>query len=238
MARQWRSLLQALLSSTKSMMSESGPHWTKVATPPVIARAGQFAQSGISTCLASSRSIARTPDPRFSQDLAAMRLLQLDVASFRLLLPSRRNVTISITCQAIFESWELLGDGPFLFPIDAQARLGLIKGMAKSRIFIENVPGFYLWMYKDAQTGLMLINMANFDLLNDQALTPQLLRASKPMYALPATIPTETVNTLSSLTHLPGDPTMHFTHVAIGLDVVDKYPESDGLFRHHISERL
>ena len=135
------------------------------------------------------------------------------------------------------ESWELLGDGPFLFPIDAQARLGLIKDMAKSRIFVENMSGFYLRMYKDAQTGLMLINMADFDLLNDQTLTPQLLRASKPMYALPATIATEIVNTLSSLTHLPGDPTLHFTHVAIGLDVVDKYPESNGLFRHYISER-
>ena len=40
------------------------------------------------------------------------------------------------------ESWELPGDGPFLFPIDAQAKLGLIKDMARSRIFIENKPGF------------------------------------------------------------------------------------------------
>ena len=90
------------------------------------------------------------------------------------------------------ESWELPGDGPFLFPIDAQAKLGLIKDMARSRIFIENKPGFYLRMYKDAKTGLMLINVADFDLLNDQALTPQLLRASKPMYALAATIPPPT----------------------------------------------
>ena len=82
----------------------------------------------------------------------------------------------------------------------------------------------------------MLINMADFDLLNDQALEPQLLRASMPMYALPATIPTEPVNTLSSFTPLPENPTLHFTHVAIGLDVVDEYPESGGLFRHYISE--
>ena len=81
------------------------------------------------------------------------------------------------------EPWELPGDGPFLFPIDAQAKLGLIKNMAKSRIFIENKPGFYLRMYKDAKTGLMLINVADFDLLNDQALTAQLLRESKLMYA-------------------------------------------------------
>ena len=47
-------------------------------------------------------------------------------------------------------------------------------------------------MYKDAKTGLMLIYVADFDLLNDQALTPQLLRASKPMYALAATIPPPT----------------------------------------------
>ena len=40
------------------------------------------------------------------------------------------------------ESWELPGDGPFLFPIDAQANLGLITDMARSRIFIENKPGF------------------------------------------------------------------------------------------------
>ena len=90
------------------------------------------------------------------------------------------------------ESWELPGDGPFLFPIDAQAKLGLIKDMARSRIFIENKPGFHLRMYKDAKTGLMLINVADFDLLNDQALTPQLLRASKPMYALASTIPPPT----------------------------------------------
>ena len=90
------------------------------------------------------------------------------------------------------ESWELPGDGPFLFPIDAQAKLGLIKDMAKSRIFIENKPGFHLRIYKDAKTGLMLISVADFDLLNDQALTPQLLRASKPMYALAATIPPPT----------------------------------------------
>ena len=38
-----------------------------------------------------------------------------------------------------FESWELPGDGPFLFPIDAQAKLGLIKDMARSRIFIESL---------------------------------------------------------------------------------------------------
>ena len=47
-------------------------------------------------------------------------------------------------------------------------------------------------MYKDAKTGLMLINVADFDLLNDHALTPQLLRASKTMYALAATIPPPT----------------------------------------------
>ena len=147
------------------------------------------------------------------------------------------------------ESWELPGDGPFLFPIDAQARLGLTKDMAKSRIFIENKPGFYLRLYKDAKTGRMLINVADFDLLNDQALTPQLLRASKPMYALAATIPPPTcitggataggehVDILRSLVHLPGNHTLRFTHVAIGLDVMDEYPDTDGHFRRYISER-
>ena len=147
------------------------------------------------------------------------------------------------------ESWELPGDGPFLFPIDAQAKLGLIKDMAKSRAFIENKPCFYLRIYKDAKTGLMLINVADFDLLNDQALTPQLLRASKPMYALATTIlpPTcltggatasrEHVDILRSLAPLPGNHTLRFTHVAIGLDVIDEYPDTDGHFRRCISER-
>ena len=125
--------------------------------------------------------------------------------------------------------------------------LGVIKDMARSRIFIENKPGFHLRMYKDAKTGLMLINVADFNLLNDQALTPQLLRASKPLYALAATIPPPTcltggtnasgehVDILRSLTRLPGNHTLRFTHVAIGLDVMDEYPGTDGLSRRYIS---
>ena len=134
-------------------------------------------------------------------------------------------------------------------PINAQAKLGLIKDMARSRIFVENKPRFYLRMYKDAQTGLRLINVADFDLLNDEALTRQLLRASKPMYALAATTPPPTcltggatasgehVDILRSLTRLPGNHTLRFTHVAIGLDVMDEYPDTDGHFRRYISER-
>ena len=38
---------------------------------------------------------------KISQDLAAMRLPQLDVTSSRLHMPSRPNVTTSITCQAL-----------------------------------------------------------------------------------------------------------------------------------------
>ena len=73
-------------------MSESGPRWLKVATPLVTARVGQLVQNDISTCLVFSRSIARAPETRFSLDLVATRLLQLDVASFRLHLPSPLNV--------------------------------------------------------------------------------------------------------------------------------------------------
>ena len=220
-------------------MSESGPRWMKVATPLVTARVGQLVQNDISTCLVFSRTIARGPETRFLQDLVATRLLQLDVASFRLHLLSLLNVATSITCQA------LLSHGS----CHAQAKLGLIKDMAKSRVFIENKPGFYLRMYKDAKTGLMLIDVAVFDLLNDQASTPQLLRASKPMYALAATIPPPTcltggatargehVDILRSLARLPGNHTLRFTHVAIGLDVMDEYPGIDGLFRRYISER-
>ena len=114
------------------------------------------------------------------------------------------------------ESWELPGDGVFLFPIDAQAKLGLIKDMAKSRIFIENKSGFYLRMYKDAKTGL--------DLLSDQALTPQNAGG-------------EHVDILRSLTRLLGNHTLRFTHVAVGLDVMDEYPDTHGHFRRYISER-
>ena len=227
-------------------MSESGPRWMKVATPLVTARVGQLVQNDISTCSVFSRSIARAPETRFSQDLVATRLLQLDVASFRLHLLSLGDIHY---LSGTIESWELPGDGPLLFPIYAQAKLGLIKDMARSRIFIENKPGFYLRMYKDAKTGLMLINVADFDLLNDQALTPQLLRASKPLCALAATIPPPTcltggtnasgehVDVLRSLTRLPGNHTLRFTHVAIGLDVMDEYPGTDGLFRRYISEQ-
>ena len=130
-------------------MSESGPRWMKVATPLVTARVGQLVQNDISTCLGFfSRSIARAPETRFSQDLVAIRLPQLDVASFRLLLLSLLNVATSITCLDTIESWELPGDGPFLFPIDAQAKLGLIKDMARSCIFIENEAWFLPPMYK------------------------------------------------------------------------------------------
>ena len=94
-------LLQNLLSLTRSTMSESGPRWMKVATPLVAARVGQLAQNDISTCLFCSRSIARAPETRFSLDLVAIRLPQLDVASFRLHLPSQLNVATSITCQAL-----------------------------------------------------------------------------------------------------------------------------------------
>ena len=235
-------LLQNLLSLTRNTMSESGPRWMKVATPLVTARVGQLMQNDISTCSVFSRSIASSPETRFSLDLVATRLPQLDVASFRLHLPSLLNVATSITCQALLSRGSLPGDGPFLFPINAQAKLGLIKDMARSRIFIENKPGFYLRMYKDAKTGLMLMNVADFDLLNDQALTPQLLRASKPMYALGSDNTTsdcltggtnasgEHVDILRSLTRLPGNHTLRFTHVAIGLDVMDEYPGTDGLF--------
>ena len=124
-----------------------------------------------------------------------------------------------------------------------------LGGNTVVRHYFENKPGFYLRMYKDAKTGLMLINVADFDLLNDQALTPQLLRASKPSYALGATIPPPTcltggtnasgehVDFLRSLTSLPGNHTLRFTHVAIGLDVMDEYPGTDGLLRRYISER-
>ena len=82
-------------------MSESGPRWMKVATPLVTARVGQLVQNDISTYLVFSRSIARAPETRFSHDLVATRLPQLDVASFRLHLPSLLNVATSITCQAL-----------------------------------------------------------------------------------------------------------------------------------------
>ena len=214
-------LLQNRLSLTRNMMSESGPRWMKVATPPVTVRVGQLAQNGISTCWFSvgvSRGQQTQGFHMGGNTVAGRRKF-----SFALAFTSELGGIHHLS--GTIESWELPGDGPFLFPIDAQARLGLIKDMAKSRIFIENKSGFYLRRYKDAKTGLMLINVADVDLLNDQALTPQLLRASKPMYALAATIPPPTcitggatasgehVDVLRSLLPLPGNHTLRFTHV-------------------------
>ena len=105
-------------------MSESGPRWMKVATPLVTARVGQLVQNDISTCLVFSRSIARAPETRFSLDFVATRLPQLDVA-----FTAERGDIHHLS--GTVESWELPGDGPFLFPIDAQAKLGLIKDMEK-----------------------------------------------------------------------------------------------------------
>ena len=113
-----RFLLQNLLSLTTNTMNELGPRWMKIATPLVTARVGQLAHKDISICLVFSRSITRAPETRFSQDLVATRLPQLDVASFRLHLLSLLNVTTSI-------------NGPFLFPIDGRAKLGLIKDNGK-----------------------------------------------------------------------------------------------------------
>ena len=89
----------------------------------------------------------------------------------------------------------------------------------------------------------MLINVADFDLLNDQALTPQLLRGiPNPCTPWQRTIPPpacltggtdvggKDVDILRSLTRLPGNHTLRFTHVAIGLDVMDEYPGTDGPF--------
>ena len=144
-------------------MSESGPRWMKVATLPVTARVGQLAQNGISTCLVFSRSIEDNRTKVFT-GLGGDTVAAVGRRKFP--LGGIHHLTGTI------EPWELPGDGPFLFPIDAQAKLGPIKDMAKSRIFIENKPGFDLRMYKDAKTGLMLNNVADFDLLNDQVQTP------------------------------------------------------------------
>ena len=82
---------------TRNTMIEFGPRWMKVATPLVTVRIGQLVQNDILTCLVFSRSIARAPETRFSLDLVAIRLAQLDVASFRFHLPSQLNVATSIT---------------------------------------------------------------------------------------------------------------------------------------------
>ena len=230
-------------------MSESGPRWMKVATPLAPARVGQLVQNDISTRLVFSRRIARAPETRFFTGVGGNTVAPVGRRKFPFALAFTAELGDIHHLSGTIESWELPGDGPFLFPIDAQAKLGLIKDMARSRIFIENKPGFYLRMYKDAKTGLMLINVADFDLLNDQALTLQLLRASKPLYALAATIPPPTcltggataseehVDILRSLTRLLGNNTLRFTHVAIGLDVMDEYPDTDGHFRRYTSER-
>ena len=96
----------------------------------------------------------------------------------------------------------------------------------------------------------MLINVADFDLLNDQALTPQLLRASKPMYALAATLPhlrlaslvermlAESMSTFFVRWRFCLETTRCASRTwQLDFDVMDEYPGTDGHFRRHISER-
>ena len=173
-------------------MSESGPRWMKVATPLVTARVGQLVQNDIFDMFGFKSEYREGTRNKVFTGLGGNTVAAVGRRKFPFALAFTAERGDIHHLSGTIESWELPGDGPFLFPIDAQAKLGLIKDMARSRIFIENKPGFYLRMYKDAKTGLMLINVADFDLLNDQALTPQLLRASKPMYALAATIPPPT----------------------------------------------
>ena len=94
--------------------------------------------------------------------LVAIRLPQLDVASFRLHLPSLLNVATSITCQALLSRGSCLVMDLSCSRSMRRTKLGLIKDMARSRVLIENKPGFCLRMMKDAKTGLMLINVACF----------------------------------------------------------------------------
>ena len=102
-------------------------------------------------------------------------------------------------------------------------------------------------MYKDAKTGLMLINVADFDLLNDQALTPQLLRASKPMYALAATMPPSDLHHWWSDCHRKARRHSSLADVfawkshdafhARGNWIMDEYPDTYGHLCRYINER-
>ena len=123
-------------------MSESGPRWMKVATPPVTARVGQLAQNVVSTCLVFSRSIARTPETKVFTGLGGNTVAAVGRRKFPFALAFTSERGGIHHLSGTTESWELPVDGPFLFPIDAQAKFGLIKDMAKSRIFYREQAWF------------------------------------------------------------------------------------------------
>ena len=123
-------------------MSVSAPRWMKVATPLVTTRVGQLVQNDISTCLVFSRSIARAPENKVFTGLGGNTVAAVGRRKFPFALAFTAERGDIHHLSGTIESWELLGDGPFLFPIDAQAKLGLIKGMAKNRIFIEKQAWF------------------------------------------------------------------------------------------------
>ena len=160
-------------------MSESGPRWLKVATQLVTARVGQLVQRYFDMFGFQSEYREGTRNKVFT-GLGGNTVAAVGPRKFPFAFAFTAERGDIHHLSGTIESWELPGDEPFLFPIDAQAKSGLIKDMAKSRIFIDNKPGFYLRMYKDAKTGLMLISVADFDLPNDQPLTPQLLRHPNP----------------------------------------------------------
>ena len=129
-------------------MSESGPRWMKVATPLVTARVGQLVQNDISTCLVFQSEYREGTRNKAFTGLGGNTVAAVGRRKFPFALAFTAERGDIHHLSGTIESWELPGDGPFLFPIDAQAKLGLIKDMARSRIFIENKPGFYLRMYK------------------------------------------------------------------------------------------
>ena len=80
---------------------------------------------------------------------------------------------------------------------------------------------------------LKLIWRTDSELFEDQAVTLQLLRASKPMNGLPATITLfggEFVNIFRTLAPMLGSPTLRITREAIRFDVIGECFESDGHF--------
>ena len=125
----------------------------KVATPLVTARVGQLVQNDISTCLVFSRSIARAPENKVFTGLGGNTVAAVGRRKFPFALAFTAERGDIHHLSGTIESWELPGDGPFLFPIDAQAKLGLIKGYGKEPYLYRKQAWFLLPHVQRCQDG-------------------------------------------------------------------------------------
>ena len=112
-------------------MIESGPRWMKVATPLVTARVGQLVQNDISTCLVFQSEYREGTRNKVFTGLGGNTVAAVGRRKFPFALAFTAERGDIHHLSGTIESWELLGDGPFLFPIDAQDQVRSDQGYGK-----------------------------------------------------------------------------------------------------------